>query len=53
MAFLPSPDTDFSKFAQPELEALKRLLESEHAMSKARQCHIEALLAKIDGFLKP
>ena len=47
MAFLPSPDTDFSKLTKVELESLQRLLESENAMSKARQLHIEALLKAV------
>lgn len=47
MGFLPSPDTDLSKLGLEELKALQRLLESELALSKARQSHIEALLKTV------
>lgn len=50
MGFLPSPDTDFSQMTVKELEALERLLESEHAKSRARQLHIDALLTSIRGY---
>ena len=47
MGFLPSPDTDLTKLSLEELKALQRLLESELALSKARQSHIEALLKAV------
>ena len=49
MGFLPSPDTDLTNLCLEELEALQRLLQSELALSKARQSHIEALLKKVAG----
>jgi hypothetical protein len=48
MGFLPSPDIDLSTMSNVELEALKRLLEQELAMSKARQAHIEMLLNSVN-----
>lgn len=47
MAFLPSLDTDLSNLSLGDLQALKGLLESELALSKARQSHIESLLTKV------
>ena len=49
--FLPSPDIDLSAIPTSELEALKRLMESELALSKARQTHIEKLLKEIDVWI--
>jgi hypothetical protein len=49
MGFLPDLDTDLTSLSKEELEAFRRLLEQELAMSKARQKHIEALLARVSA----